>query len=190
MHLQSLKVITNTFFNKNLHLRSLFLHTSIFIFLFTGTASGQFLNLQIEVEPEVDTTVEQSLSFGQVTSGAGQVRIQLGDPNMGVFRISAIRAQRLLISLEHSIELTSRAGANPASIPFDIEASYTYFGVNDYRESVPLTSDIENIVIEAPPTAPNATWSSAFIYVYGTLDIGNVPNDVYVGEVQLTIVYE
>lgn len=138
----------------------------------------------------MDTVVEQSLHFGQVVSGAGQVRIQLGDPNMGVFRVSAIRAQRLLISLEHSAELRSRTSGNPATIPFDIEASYTNFGVNDYRESVPLSSNIQEMIIEAPPSAPNATWSSAFVYVYGTLDIGNIPNDVYVGEIQLTIVYE
>lgn len=148
------------------------------------------MNIQIDIDPQIDTTVEQSLNFGQVVTGSGPVSINLGDSNMGIFKISALRSQRLLISLEHSSELRSVSSSNSATIPFDIEASFTDFGVNDYRQSSPLSSPLEEVFIEGPPANPNATWSSAYIYVYGSLDIGNIPNDIYVGEVQLTIVYE
>lgn len=177
--------------NYNIYLlKSTFLYIAIFMFIVTGSASGQFMNIQIDIDPEVDTVVEQTLDFGQVVTSSGQMDIKLGDSNMGIFKISALRAQRLLISLEHSSELRSVSSSNVATIPFDIQASYTDFGVNDYRQSIPLSSTIEEIFIEGPPANPNATWSSAYIYIYGSLDIGNIPGDVYVGKVQLTIVYE
>lgn len=148
------------------------------------------MNIQIDIEPEVNTTIEQSLNFGQIVTNSGQINIGLGDVNMGIFKISALRTQRLLISLEHSDELRSVSSRNLATIPFDIQAAYTNFGVNDYRQSTSLSSAIEEVLIEGPPANPTATWSSAYIYIYGSLDIGTVPSDVYVGEVQLTIVYE
>jgi hypothetical protein len=63
-------------------------------------ASAQFLNIQIDVDPEVETLVEQDLDFGQVVAGSGFQPIPPGSPSMGIFRIRALRTQRLLISLE------------------------------------------------------------------------------------------
>lgn len=171
-------------------MKTLLLHIIFFMFAFSGTASAQFLNIQLDVEPEVDTMIEQSLNFGQVVSNTGEVNIGLGDTNMGIFRVSALRSQKLLITVEHSNELRSVSNSNNATIPFDIEAAYTNFGVNDYRQSTPFTSVIEEVLIEGPPINPTATWSSAYVYIYGSIDIGNIPSDIYTGEVQITIVYE
>lgn len=166
------------------------LHIVFLIFILPESTFGQSMNIQIDIDPQVETTVEQPLNFGQVVSGTGPVRINLGDSNMGIFKISALRTQQLLISLEHSSELRSDSSSNMATIPFHVEASYTHFGVNDYRQSTPFSSAMEEIYIEAPPSNPSVSWSSAYIYIYGSLDIGNIPGDIYVGEVQLTIVYE
>lgn len=149
---------------------------------------GQFLIVEIEVEPETNTQVEQALNFGQVISNAGLVQINIGDPNMGVFSIYSVRTSRMLVSLEtpdflEHPELDAR-------IPIDLQLAYVNFGVNDFRLAQPLLDSEREIVIENPPNQPNAEWSSAYLYVYGSIDIGNVPNGSYLGDVLMSVEFE
>jgi hypothetical protein len=153
-------------------------------------AYGQFINIQINVEPQVDTTVEQPLDFGQAITGIGLQDIPLGSPNMGVFQIRALRAQRLLLSIDIDDELVHEDPLIDASIPMNLNAAYTVSGVNDYQQSIPFGSDLQTIIITPPQDNPNAVWSSIFIYIYGEVNIGAVPLGTYRGEILLTIIYE
>jgi hypothetical protein len=164
---------------------------TVFAFLLLPvTAKSQFLNIEIDVEPEVETLIDRSLDFGQIMVGSGYREIPLGSPSMGVFQIRALRAQRLIISLETDEALTHSDPDVNESIMIDINASYTNNGVDDYRTSTPLSSLMEGIILEGPPQNPEATWSSIFIYIYGGIEIGNVPVGTYLGEVTLTVIYE
>ncbi|MEX0769411.1 MAG: hypothetical protein WD035_01685 [Balneolaceae bacterium] len=121
----------------------------VFLLLLPVAGFAQFLSIEIEVEPETDARVEQSLDFGQIISNSGLVQINPGDPNMGVFSINAVRWQRILLSmqtpdfLEHP-NLDSR-------VPLDLQLAYVDFGVNDYRLARQLTSPQEELVIYPPP---------------------------------------
>lgn len=164
----------------------------LFFYLSGGihVAYGQFINIQINVEPQVDTTVEQPLDFGQAITGIGVQDIPLGSPNMGIFQIRALRAQRLLLSIDIDDELVHEDPLIDARIPMNLNAAFTVSGVNDYQQSIPFGSDLQTVIITPPQDNPNAVWSSIYIYIYGEVNIGAVPLGTYRGEILLTIIYE
>jgi hypothetical protein len=151
---------------------------------------SQFLNIQIDVEPSVDTVVEQRLDFGQLIAGSGLQQIPLGSPNMGVFHIRALRTQRMLISIDADPALIHSNPNISATIPMEIFANYTNDGIDNYRASNALSSDLELIIVETPDNNPNAIWSGIYIYIYGSIDLRNVPLGIYSGQIVLTVVYE
>ncbi len=153
-------------------------------------ANGQFINIQINVEPQVDTTVEQPLDFGQAITGIGVQDIPLGSPNMGIFQIRALRAQRLLLSIDIDDELVHEDPLIDARIPMNLNAAYTVSGVNDYQQSIPFGSGLQTVIITPPENNPGAVWSSIYIYIFGQVNIGSVPLGTYKGEILLTIIYE
>lgn len=154
------------------------------------SVSAQFINIQINVEPQVDTTVEQPLDFGQAITGVGLQDIPLGSPNMGIFQIRALQTQRLLLSIEMDSELRHEDPLVDATIPLNLRAAFTNTGLNDYQQSIPFGSDLQAVIVNPPAQNPNAVWSSIFVYIYGDINIAAVPVGVYRGEILLTIVYE
>lgn len=170
-------------------------HILFFVILAIGlgapvTSTAQFLNIQIDVEPEVETTVEQSLDFGQVITGAGLQFIPPGSPNMGIFKIRGLRTQRLIIQIDADEELLHSNPDILDRIPVNLQATYTNFGIEDFELSEPLNDISRSIVLESPLGNPSAAWSSIFVYIYGSVDIGNVRDGVYTGNVVLTVIYE
>lgn len=153
-------------------------------------SSAQFLNIQIDVEPSVDTEVQQRLDFGQLISGSGLQEIPLGSPNMGVFHIRALRTQRMLISIDADPSLTHSNPNINTSIPMEIFANYTNDGIDNFRNSNALSDELEMIIVEAPDNNPDAVWSGIYIYIYGSIDLRNVPLGTYSGDIILTVVYE
>lgn len=151
---------------------------------------GQFINVQINIEPQVNTTVEQSLDFGQAIVGSGLIEIPIGSPNMGIFQIRALRAQQLMLSVEMDDDLVHENPTIDARIPLNLRASFANEGVNDFRQSIPLSDVLQTIIVNPPPQNPESVWSSIFIYIYGNLNISDVPIGTYRGQVLLTIVYE
>lgn len=151
---------------------------------------AQFLNIQIDVEPSVDTDVEQRLDFGQLVGGSGVQEIPLGSPNMGVFHIRALRTQRMMISINADRELVHQNPNITASIPMQIFGNYTNDGVDNFRNSTALSDELEMIIVEPPPGNPESVWSGIYIYIYGAIDLRNVPLGTYSGDIVLTVVYE
>jgi len=149
---------------------------------------GQFITIQIDVEPDVEATVLRSLNFGSLPAGSGAVAVSLGDGGMGVFSIRAIQTQRLLVSLRQPDYLTH--STMDARIPLHLNIAYTDFGVNDYSRAMEIDGDLADITINPPPDNLNSVWSSAHLYVYGWIDIGNVPEGLYTADIILYIEYE
>lgn len=169
------------------------LHTALLtccLLIYSEMATAQSLSIQLDVEPEVETLVDQPLDFGQLIAGTGFQEIPLGSPNMGVFQVRALNAQRLILSLDAPDELLHDELGRLATIPVNLQASYTNNGLDDYRTSVPMTSLFETVVLEAPPQNLNAVWSRIYVYIYGGLNLGIVPEGVYRGEIVLTVIYE
>lgn len=171
-------------------MKSLVLHIIFLLLFLPGLAAAQFLNIQLDVEPEVETIVEQPLDFGQLVTNSGRQAINIGDVNMGVFKLRTLRTQQLILQLETDSELIHSDSGVQQTIPIELQASYTNNGVNDYRTSTPFGENMQDVVIEGTPENPQTTWSGMYIYVYGSIEIGNVPAGTYQGEIVLTVIYE
>lgn len=155
------------------------------------TLNAQFVNLRLKIEPELSTKVEQDLNFGTLISNSGLTEIQLGDLNVGVFSIRAYHTQNVFMNLSFPSALKSTSTDVTEQIPIDLKINYNNSGENDPLSSYPLQDNQGFISIYENDALGNETqiWRQMYIYVYGTLDIGNVPDGVYTAEVTLSIDY-
>ena len=153
-------------------------------------AFSQFMNLQIEVEPELSVTVLQPLDFGTVVINSGIKEVAPGDPSMGVFTIDAINTQQLLVSFEKPDALTSQNTGRPGSIPIEINASYIKYNDDSVQLSKPVRRNPESFTISAVPGEASNIWARAYIYIYGSVDVQDIPEGQYAGELILNITYE
>lgn len=151
---------------------------------------AQFMNLQIEVEPELSVTVLQPLDFGTVVINSGITEVTPGDPSMGVFSIDAINTQQLLVSFEKPVALTTGNPGQTGSIPIEINASYIGYNDDSVQLSTPIRRNLESFTVSAAPGQASDIWARAFIYVYGSVDVQNIPEGQYTGELILNITYE
>lgn len=168
--------------------------TTVFTFLVCFflpiQAYTQFMNLQIEVEPELSVTVLQPLDFGTVVINSGITEITPGDPSMGVFSIDAMNTQQLLVSFNKPAALTSRNPGQTGSIPIEINTSYISYNNDSVQLSTPIRRNPESFTISAAPDRASDTWSRAYIYVYGSVDVQNIPEGQYTGELIINVTYE
>jgi hypothetical protein len=109
---------------------------------------------------------------------------------MGIFRIDALRTQKILMSLEVPEYLRQEFGPESARIPVELFAAFSNFGEENWRTAQPFRTPLQEIIIESPQDNPEAIWSSAYIYIYGMIDIGTIPEGVYTGDIVLSIIYE
>ncbi|MBO6586092.1 MAG: hypothetical protein JJ953_08320 [Gracilimonas sp.] len=161
-------------------------------FLLSINAKAQFINLQLKIEPELSATVEQNLDFGTLISNTGITEIQLGDVNMGVFSIRAFYTQNVYINLEYPEVLVNGQTGNNQEIPLSLSMSYNNSGTNSISSSSPIPSSggMVSIHDNTNLTNSNEIWKQLFIYVYGSIEVGNIPNGVYTGEVVLSVDYD
>lgn len=153
---------------------------------------GQFINLQLRVEAELSATVEQDLDFGTQITNSGRTEIQLGDVNMGVFSIRAFRTQNVYINLEYPDVLTSSEPQVDAQIPLELNLSYNNSGTNTISNSTPLPANNGMVSVHESTRFEfdNEIWKELFIYVYGAIDVGNIPNGIYTGDIILSVDYD
>lgn len=169
---------------------SCFIHFFLLAFITALPANGQFMNIQIDIEAEISTVVEQPLGLGTFVINSGQNTIELGDPGMGVFRINALRSQRILMTLEVPEYLQMEFGPESARIPIQLYAAFNNFGQDNWRTAQPFRTPLQEIIVESPLNNPQAVWSTVFIYVYGMFEIGSIPEGTYTGDIVLSIIYD
>jgi hypothetical protein len=161
----------------------------LFLLLLWKPALAQYVNVQIDIRAEVDAEVRQPLDFGTMVSNSGIYRIEPGHPDMGVFAVRVIQAQSMLFNLELPEYLVHSQPESEARIPISLEAAYTNFGEDDFSRAVPMRIPYEEVVMFLPDD-PSHEWATAFIYLYGEIDIGDIPEGNYHGKIILNIEYE
>ncbi|MEX0845417.1 MAG: hypothetical protein WD022_09040 [Balneolaceae bacterium] len=166
--------------------------TLIFILGITSSAQAQFINLQLRIEPELSATVEQDLDFGTQVTNSGRTEIQLGDINMGVFKIRAFHTQNVYLNLNYPNVLENNEPGIEAEIPMGLSMSYNNSGVNLPANSSLLPADGGLVSIHERTELENRNdvWKEMYIYVYGYIEIGNIPNGIYTGDIVLSVDYD
>lgn len=153
-------------------------------------SSAQYINIQIELEPELEASVLSELNFGDIIVNSGQKNINLGDPSMGIFSVTAINSQILRLELQSTNILKHLNPEVKASIPIDLQAAYNNSGTNDPDRATPFDNDNMYLQVNKDAQKDRFEWQTVFIYIYGFIDVGNVPDGIYVGEISLLIDYE
>lgn len=164
-----------------------------FLFICQVRAEAQFIHFQMEVETELSTNVLQDFSFGDLITNSGTTQVELGGPGMGIFEIRGLNNQRLMVSLNAPSYLSHTSDGTEEQIPIKIEASYNNHGdVNDISQAQPFLegSLTEFTLGESTSQSNQSSWESAYIYVYGSIDVGEVPTGLYEGSIVLTVEYQ
>jgi hypothetical protein len=156
------------------------------------SVNAQYINLQIKIEPELSATVEQDLNFGTQVTNSGRTEIQLGDVNMGVFSIKAFHTQNVYLNLNYPNSLTNDNPAVDVDIPLELNLAYNNSGNNNANNSLtlPASGGFVSIHEYTALESRNDVWKQMYLYVYGAIEVGNIPNGVYTGDIVLSVDYD
>lgn len=154
--------------------------------------NAQFINLQIRIEPEITAKVEQNLNFGELVIGSGQKYIGLGDINMGVFSIRALYTQSIYLSMNATDALVHTNPFITDQIPINLNIAYNNTGNNNANRSIELSEDLIYLPVYDNPGAPtpNPIWQELYVYVFGTIEVGEVATGEYFSELTLIVQYD
>lgn len=163
-----------------------FLLGFIFFGAITSAGYAQFIDLQLNIDPEIVARTEQPLNFDTLATNSGRQMIELGSINMGIFSITALENQMLLVTLDKPAELKHEDASIDDSIPLELYSRYGY-SIQNYDNSYPLPETTGNIKVE-PNSAPGL-WNSVYIFMYGEIEIGDVSGGTYSSEIVLIVEY-
>lgn len=166
------------------------LYSFFVILLFSFSSNAQFINVQIELEPEIETVVLSKLNFGDIVINSGEKQINLGDPRMGVFSITAINSQIIRFNLEAPKTLKHLNPNVKASIGIDLNAAYNNTGVNNSGNATPFNDGNVYVQVNENARKDRFEWQTIYVYIYGFIDVGSVPIGIYEGQMRLIIDYE
>lgn len=164
----------------------------LFILGIPSAASAQFINLRLTIEPELRATVVQPLDFGTQITNSGRTTIELGDANMGIFSVRAYHTQNIYIDLQYPEALENNAPGVVADIPLELGMSFNNTGTENPQNStpLPLNEGLVSITQNTTPETEADVWKQMYIYVYGSIVIGNIPNGIYTGDIILNLDYD
>lgn len=157
------------------------------------TVYAQFVNVDLEIDPEIKAVVINPIEFPEVVINSGRVSIGLGEPTMGVFGITAFSTQTISIQITYPDYLSSNSGSENDRIPIEINSYYNNRGNNDYRSALPLENNTGVISIldsEEYLKNPNSYWETLYIYLVGAINVGNISEGNYFGDIQLVVEYQ
>ncbi len=161
---------------------------------------GQTINFSIHVASSLDASKDSDMTFPEVMSGDGLTAIDLGDGGMGVFAISGNEELDVEVIMTAPTELT-HASLPAYTMPLDLSFAYANRGVNDVNQAVTVSGTTARFQLKeresgpagAPPTPPNASHTpnivTAYIYIFGTIDVGSIASGSYGGTVELSVQY-
>lgn len=164
----------------------------LFILLFGGSVflpeitNAQFIDLRLEIDSEITAQTERTLDFGTLSTNSGRRMIEFGSINMGIFSITGLENQMLLVTLDKPDALRHENPTVKDVIPLQLFARYGY-SFQNYQTSRPLPETISSIKVE--PNSDPSPWNTIYIFMYGSVDIGNVPQGTYSNQIVLSVEY-
>ncbi|NQV49652.1 MAG: hypothetical protein HQ507_04110 [Candidatus Marinimicrobia bacterium] len=175
---------------------------SVFLIIgLTQKIQAQVIQFSVHVASSLNASKDQDMDLGTAISGSGLSQVNLGDPGMGIFSITGNEELDVIVTLTAPANLT-HTGASADVIPFTLEFAYANRGVNDVNQAVAGTGGTARFQMRqrdsgpagAPPTPPSAHYTAAnetaYIYIYGSMTVGNIDPGTYSGDVDLTITYD
>lgn len=124
--------------------------------------------------------------------------IELGDPEMVVLSITGVEYYDVIITIDAPAELVLD-GEN--SMGFTLNAAFANRGQNQVSDARLINGDTARFQIKRddgppgpPPTPPHEGYTppeaTAYLYLYGTINVGEVDAGIYEGTVNITVEYD
>lgn len=171
--------------SKYLPFKTLFLLAFLLLFNIINI-KAQFIDLQLNVDSKIEAKTEQNLKFESFQTNSGRQEIELGSNNMGIFSLTALENQTLMINLNFPNILQHNNPAVDDLIPLELSSRYG-FSAQDPEASFPLHEGANSIQVE--PNPEPGPWNSIYIFIYGSLNIGNVQEGTYSNDIVLNVEY-
>jgi len=159
---------------------------ALFIFGFATTIRAQFIDLNLNIDSKLTASTEQPLDFGTLATNSGRQAIDFGSLNMGIFSITALKNEILLINLNKPHELYHENPATKETIPIELLSRYGY-AEHNYQNTYKLSNT--SSIIKVNPNSEPGPWNTIYIFMYGSVNIGNVPDGVYSNDIVLNVEY-
>lgn len=156
------------------------------LLLLPASTAAQFVDLTLDIEPKLEARTERNLDFGILESNAGRRTVALGDPDMGIFSITALENQVLLVDLNLPTALTHEDRNVDDIIPVDLHMRYG-FSINNPGASSILAGSSGTIMIEESDTP--GPWSNIYLFIYGSLELGDIVEGSYSEDIVLYVEY-
>lgn len=194
-------------------LKYIFVLLILLVCITFGTATGQEINFGQYGNYSVSVAElnAQDLDFGTIISGAGSQSIELA--NAKVVEITGVKYLDVIINITADSELLLNgnlacSGDPSCSIPFTLEAAYANQGQNNIAQARFLNVNSNSASAQfpilrresgppaPPPTPPNEEYNpalyeeSAYIYLYGDINVGSINSGDYSGLITITVVYD
>lgn len=169
---------------------------------------GSYYNYSVSVS---EFNPAQPLSFGQILRNEGTVNISLEESK--VLLIDGVKYLDIYVDVTADPELLLNGDGNCASdpscsIPFTLQAAYANRGTNNTTEAnlMNVSSNIASArfpILQRgnrppgpPPTPvyegynPAAHNETAYLYLYGSINVGNIDAGSYTADITVTVTYE
>lgn len=165
------------------------------------SVSAQTIQFSVFVSSSLNATKDQDMDLGSVISGSGLTQVNLGDPGMGVFSITGNEELDVIVTLTAPANLT-HTGISSDVIPLTLEFAYANKGANDVNQAIVGTGGTARFQLKqrssgpaGPPPTPAGSHhtpadATAYIYIYGSMNVGNIDAGSYSGVVELSITYD
>ncbi len=159
--------------------------------LFSAQGKAQQMHFHLVVEHEFAVTNFQYPDFGMVIAGSGWVYLAVDSELAGFFSISATENVPLIATIQAPERLV-RDSTN--SIPLHLEAAYVRDGQINPALAEPFVNNRASFTLSNRGMLidENYTWLrelKAFVFLYGTVYVGDVEPGVYYGEVMISLEY-
>ncbi|HLR77404.1 MAG TPA: hypothetical protein VK106_07055 [Balneolaceae bacterium] len=152
----------------------------------------------------------QGLDFGNVISGNGAYNVELA--NAKILSLTGMKYLDVFISIDADDELLLNknpacAGDPSCSVPFTLQAAYANTGMqsiakarffnvnsNSVDKQIPILRR-KNGPPGPPPPPPHKGYNpeeyneTAYIYLFGSINVGSVDAGTYTGNITVTVIY-
>ena len=169
----------------------------LFMLIPLSGSYAQMLSLNIEAPPELEITVlsDGVLDYGNLLQNQGQVQIMLNDPGTEVISIEGHFNRSVTVTITPPAALQLDASN---TLPFTLGAAYANDEENNKADATLFSGNTATFPIRegggppprggrgggGPPTA------TAYLYIFGDINVGNVNAGTYSGIINVFVEYE
>ena len=172
------------------------------IFTVPVVGFSQTIQFSVYVQDELVANQESDMDFASVVAGQGLTQINIGDQGMGVFSVTGNEDLDVIVTLTPPTGNQLTQMTETDVIPFTLEWAYANHGENNINDAVYVTGNSARFRMKArgsgppgpPPNPQRSNYTpkdaTAYIYIFGSIDVGNIAPGHYTGTVTLTVEYD